>query len=339
MEIKTVSLKDYSSLNIGGEGQVVVVRTTIELVEVLMYAKTQGLRVHALGEGTNTFFGESLSDFLFVKIAIKGISLTDQGSACLLTAYAGENWDTLVKFAVSQNLWGIENLSYIPGTVGAAPVQNIGAYGAELKDVFVSLSALDLETLDVVEMNRSACHFGYRDSIFKQKKDGYIIISITIKLSKKAHPVLAYKPLDGLVGKENLSLQDVRDTVVKTRKAKLPDYREYPNVGSFFKNPIVTVAQGEALRAMYQDIPLITHPEGFKIPAAWLIEHIASMKGVRVGDVGTWPNQPLVLVNYGQASIEEILNFSGEIVKKVQEKTGIILVREVNVIGAHSGRE
>ena len=339
MEIKTVSLKDYSSLTIGGEGKLVTVTTQKELIEAVFYAKREGLSIHVLGGGTNTYFGTSLRNLLIVEMAMKGISYREEGEYVFITAHAGDVWDDLVQFTVEKKLWGIENLSYIPGTVGAAPVQNIGAYGAELKDVFVSLSALDLETLDVVEMNRSACHFGYRDSIFKQKKDAYIIISITIKLSKKAHPVLAYKPLDGLVGKENLSLQDVRDTVVKTRKAKLPDYREYPNVGSFFKNPIVTVAQGEALRAMYQDIPLITHPEGFKIPAAWLIEHIASMKGVRVGDVGTWPNQPLVLVNYGQASIEEILNFSGEIVKKVQEKTGIILVREVNVIGAHSGRE
>ena len=163
MEIRTVSLKDYSSLHVGGEGSLVEVTSTIELVEVLQYAKKEGLRVHILGEGTNTFFGETLDGILFVKINIKGVSWNEDGGDVLVTAYAGENWDDIVLLCVEKDLWGIENLSYIPGSVGAAPVQNIGAYGTELKDTLISVQALNRDTLDLVEIRNSACQFGYRD--------------------------------------------------------------------------------------------------------------------------------------------------------------------------------
>ena len=343
MHINTVTLKDHNSLHVGGVGKMIVVTSLRELTEGVMYAKREGLRIHILGGGTNTFFGETLDNLLVIKLDIRGISLEENSDSVMVTAYGGEEWDDVVRLAVEKNLWGIENLSYIPGTVGACPVQNIGAYGVELKDVFVSLAALDLTTLDVVEMTLDACHFGYRDSLFKHNKGAYAIISVTMKLSKLANPVLEYKPLDmlkgkdptspeGFVGKGNLQIQDIRDLVIATRKAKLPDYREYPNTGSFFKNPVVDGAQAESLRTQYPDIKLIDHSDGYKIPAAWLIEHVGEFKGVRVGDVGTWPNQPLVLVNYGSAKAEDILSFSEEIITKIKEKTGITLEREVNFV-------
>ena len=330
MNIKRTSLKNFSSLRIGGEGDLVIVHSTIELVEALMYAKKEALQVCVLGSGTNTYFGESLSHILFLKIEIKGISFEEQEEDVYINAQAGEVWDDLVKFACSKNLWGIENLSYIPGTVGAAPVQNIGAYGVELKDTLISLSALDTRTLNVVEISNSACQFGYRDSLFKHEVGRYIIISITLKLSKKRVPILTYKPLDLLVVEENLKLEDVRNLVVKTRQAKLPDWIAHPNAGSFFKNPVVTSTEAEGLRAKYPEIPLIPHQEGYKIPAAWLIEHIADMKGIRVGDVGTWPNQPLVIVNYGNATAKELVFFVTQITKKIKDKTNISLDQEVN---------
>lgn len=332
MEINKVSLKNFSSLRIGGEANLVVVKNTIELVEALMYVKKEGLRVHILGLGTNTFFGESLSNTLVIKIANRGISFEEKENYVTITAQAGEVWDDVVKLAVSKNLWGIENLSYIPGTVGAAPVQNIGAYGSELKDTFVSLSAVDTTTFDMVEITRDACNFGYRDSLFKQQKGRYVIVSVTMKLSKIASPRLSYKPLDTLVAKENLTPLDVRGLVVATRQAKLPDYNLYPNTGSFFKNPVVDNTQAEGLRSVYPDIPLIPHQGGYKIPAAWLIEHIAHMKGVRVGDIGTWPNQPLVLVNYGNATAEEFQVFTEEIIQKIKKVTGVTLEREVSCV-------
>jgi UDP-N-acetylmuramate dehydrogenase len=332
MEINNVSLKDYSSLKVGGMGDLVVVRSAKELVQAVMYAKQEGKIIHILGEGTNTFFGDNLSQYLFIKNEIKGISFEEQGDFVLLTLGAGEIWDSVVSFSVEKGLWGIENLSRIPGTVGASPIQNIGAYGVELKDVLVSLSAYDRKTSNTVEISNDACNFGYRDSLFKQEKDRYVVMTITLKLSRRAKPVLSYKPLDTLIGKEDISLADVRELVIATRKVKLPDYKEYPNVGSFFKNALVTGVEAEGLRTTYPDVPLIPHLEGYKIPTAWLIEHIACMKGIRVGDVGTWPNQPLVIVNYGHVKAGEIIDFSENIIQKIKEKTGIIIEREVNFV-------
>lgn len=331
MEIQKVSMKEYSSLRIGGEGNLVVVKSEEELVETVNYAEVGGSRIHILGSGTNTYFGEDLKNILFIKIELKGIVCNFLPPTTYhLQAYSGELWDDIVKFSVEKDLWGIENLSLIPGTVGAAPVQNIGAYGVELKDILTSVRAYDMKTGLFVELSNSECEFGYRDSLFKREKGRYIITSITLELSKDARPVLTYKPLDVLIGKENITVQEVRDSVIATRKAKLPDWKEYPNAGSFFKNPIVTSKQGIALLAQYPNIPLITHPNGYKIPAAWLIEHITHMKGVRVGDLGIWPNQPLVVVNYGNATYEDMELFSQEIIEKIKKETGIILEKEVN---------
>lgn len=332
IEPRTTSLTVYSSLRIGGEGLVVEVTKLKELTEAVMYAKKEGLHVHVIGEGTNSFFGEDLREFLFVVMKSKGIGLEDTGDVVLVTAQGGELFDDVVQFTVSQNLWGLENLSYIPGTVGASPVQNIGAYGVEFKDVLVSVSALDMKTLDVVEVTCEACDFGYRDSFFKRNGGRYCIIAVTLRLSKSPRPVLTYKPLDTLLERVHLTPGDIRELVVATRKSKLPDYREYPNTGSFFKNPVVTKEQGKTLSEQYPNMPLIEVGEGYKIPAAWLIEHIAEAKGERMGNVGTWPQQPLVIVNYGQASTQDLLTFSGAIIERIKEKTGIEIEREVNFV-------
>lgn len=328
-----VTLKGYNSLRIGGEGLLVTVHELKELTQVAMYARAHGLSLMPLGEGTNTFFGDDLSKYLFVKMALRGISLEDQGDQVLVTACAGEIFDDVIAFAVDQGLWGIENLSYIPGTVGAAPVQNIGAYGVELKDTFVSLTALDTVTLNVVSMTQEACNFSYRDSLFKHEKGKYIIISVSMLLSKIPHPVLTYKPLDTFLNDESLTLARVRACVIETRTNKLPDYRTYPNAGSFFKNPIITLQEGERLKAKYDALTLIETKDGYKVPAAWLIEHIAEMKGVQVGNIGAWPKQPLVLVNYAEGSKDELLAFAETIVQKVFQETGITLEKEVNCIG------
>lgn len=310
----------------------VVVRTIADFTEALMYAQAEGLRVHILGAGTNTFFGADLKNIVIIKNEIKGISFEQQANSYILTAGAGETWDDVVMFSVKKKLWGIENLSYIPGTVGAAPVQNIGAYGVQLQDVFVKLSAIDMETLDMVEISLEACAFGYRDSLFKLQKGKYCIISVTMRLSTNVTPTLTYAPLDTLIGKEAITPEDVRELVITTRKSKLPDWKEYPNAGSFFKNPVVGRAEAEGLRALYPEIPLIEIEDGYKIPAAWLIEHVVAMKGVRTGNIGTWPTQPLVIVNYGEASTQEILDFTGGIITKIKEATGMELEREVNFV-------
>lgn len=332
MEIHTVSMKNYSALRIGGEAELCYVHSIRDSISALSYAKQSEKQIIPLGEGTNSYFGNSLSKYLFIKNEIHGISLNENADEVLLTIGAGEKWDDIVQFVVSKEYWGIENLSLIPGTVGAAPVQNIGAYGVELKDVFVSLSAYDTKNSNVVEITKEACDFGYRDSLFKKEKNRYIILDITIKLSKISKSVLTYKPLDVLLGKEGLTVSEVRELVIATRKAKLPDYREFPNTGSFFKNPIVTKKEGEKLRESYPVVPLLVFGDAYKIPAAWLIEHVAEMKGVRNGDVGTWPNQPLVLVNYGEATCSQVEAFVSGIVEKIYSKTGVTIEKEVNFV-------
>ena len=333
MEITSVSLKDYSSLRIGGEGRVCFVTTPEGIREAYLYAKENNLIAHILGDGTNTYFGADLSRFLFVKMNIKGVEFKDEGDTVLVTARGGEVWDEVVQKSAEQNLWGIENLSLIPGTVGAAPVQNIGAYGVELKDVFVALEAFDTETLQMVVMEGDVCEFGYRDSVFKRNPRRYIITQVTLRLQKSPHPVLTYKPLDSLTGVEDLTPAMVRDTVIKTRKAKLPDWKEVANNGSFFKNPIVTASAARELEVKFPGIVLHATDEGYKVPAAWLIDNIAQMKGERVGDVGTWPNQPLVIINHGGATADDIDAFALTIRTKVEQATGIVLEQEVNRVG------
>lgn len=301
-----------------------------ELRGAVMHAKAEGLRVHLLGGGTNTYFGEDLSAYLFIALNFKGI-LFDRVTG-EVTASASENWDTLVLDCVKKALWGIENLSLIPGTVGAAPIQNIGAYGVEFKDVCTSVTVFYMETLEEKEFDNATCQFGYRDSVFKHEIGRYIVTKVRLQLSKDGIPTLTYKPLDSLVGKE-VSLQEIRDMVVASRQTKLPDWGKYPNDGSFFKNPTVTQEVFEEVKKQYPEIPVIPVANEYKIPTAWLIEHVAEMKGVQRGDVGTWPNQPLVIVNYGAATAHDVDSLAGDIQTMVYQKTGIHLEQEVNKVG------
>lgn len=311
----------------------VTVTSIAEVKEALMYAKTEGFHPHLLGGGTNTYFGEKLSQFLFIQPVLKGREYIEEGNEVLLTIFASETWDEVVAEAVSKGLWGIENLSYIPGTVGAAPVQNIGAYGVELAEVLESVSVIDTENMEEKAFTKEMCTFGYRDSIFKYKQGKYIITKVALRLFKDPHPVLRYKPLDALILGGALTPQNVRDVVIHTRKAKLPDWIEHPNAGSFFKNPVVDIGTSQMLSVQYPEMPFIQVAEGYKIPAAWLIEHIAEMKGTKVGDVGTWPLQPLVIVNYGDALADDIDAMAHEIKERVYTKTGLILEQEVNRVG------
>ncbi len=330
--IQKVLMKNYSSLRIGGEGEMIVVVSEEKLREVYDYAEIHNLRVVILGEGTNSFFKDKLDGILFLKMEIKGIDVKEYEDYITLQVGGGEIFDNVVDFAVTHGWWGIENLSYIPGTVGASPVQNIGAYGAELKDSLIIVRAYDTLAHDFVTLSNDDCRFGYRYSLFKEEKGRYCITSVTLKLSKTPQPILTYKPLDTFIGKDNHSIQEIRNLVIKTRQEKLPDYHNYPNTGSFFKNPVITKEKGEELLQKYEDVPLHEIDGGYKISAAWLIEHIAEMKGVQIGEVGTWPKQPLVVVNYGNASYEDLMLFTGMITQKVQEKTGIYLEREVNFV-------
>lgn len=270
-------------------------------------------------------------------MAIRGkevVKETDQ--QVWLKIGAGENWHQVVRFAVDRGWGGIENLSLIPGTAGAAPIQNIGAYGVELRDVFEELTAVQLDTGDVRKFDRASCEFGYRDSIFKGELKGrYAVTSITLRLSKEPELQTSYGAIRERLEKREIdqpTIRDVSDIVIDIRNSKLPDPAKLGNAGSFFKNPVIEAGQYEQLVQSYPEMPGYTM-EGnrVKVPAGWLIE-ACGWKGKVIGHTGTYRQQALVIVNHGGATAEEILNLARAIRQSVREKFGIALVPEVNII-------
>jgi UDP-N-acetylmuramate dehydrogenase len=287
-----------------------------------------------IGEGSNLLFTEDFQG-LVLNPCMTGVELLeDDGSRLVVKVGAAENWDSWVQHATEKGWYGLENLSLIPGSVGSAPVQNIGAYGTELKDHFAWLDAWDLEQKKLVRMNGKDCRFGYRDSIFKSGQKGrYIITHVAFSLSRTPHLNLGYGNLETAFARAGGSTPlDLRNVVIKVRNQKLPDPSKTGNAGSFFKNPLVDRTIFKCIRVEHQDVPHYPDTDNqVKIPAAWLIEK-SGWKGKRTGNVGTWPTQPLVIVNYGGATGSEILEFSEQIREDVDRKFGVYLEREVNVV-------
>lgn len=289
-----------------------------------------------LGEGSNILF---LDDYegLVMKIDTKGIALIDEKiDSVLLKAEAGENWNELVNYCVDRGYGGIENLAMIPGSAGAAPIQNIGAYGAELKDVIVAVEVLDADSSKALTINREECRFGYRTSVFKEVHRGrWIILSIVLRLLKNAKTNIGYNSLRAeleMSGIKEPGIQQVRDAVCRIRRSKLPDPAEIGNAGSFFKNPSVDEKTFHELISRFPGIITYQQADGsFKLAAGWLIEQ-CGWKGKRIGDAGVHAKQALVLVNYGNATGREIFNLSVQIQRSVFEKFGLELEKEVNVI-------
>lgn len=308
--------------------------TAEELSEVLESYNYAELPLLIMGEGSNTLF---TSDFegLIVRPGMKGIELLEEDeSEVVVKVGAGESWDSWVEYATTKGWFGLENLSLIPGSVGSAPVQNIGAYGVELKDRFVFLEAWDLIGKKAVKIEHEACRFEYRCSIFKGEARGrYVITSVSFRLSKVPVMKLDYGKIEETYKKAGGSTpMDLRHMLIDIRNQKLPDPEEIGNAGSFFKNPIVDRTIFKCIRVDYKDIP--SYPVSnncVKIPAAWLIEK-SGWKGKRIGQVGTWPTQALVIVNHGGATGKEILGFSQQIIDEVEHNFSITLEREVNVV-------
>ena len=288
-----------------------------------------------LGGGSNVLFVQD-PDCLVLKIDLKGIRHIEKESGEVwVSAAGGEKWNDVVNYAVDLGFSGIENMALIPGTAGAAPVQNIGAYGTELMDVFVECRAFDTVTGQFVVLDNASCGFAYRDSIFKNSdKNKYIITQITLSLQKGGHPNLSYQALSTALKERGIStptLREVADVVAGIRTFKLPDPSEVGNAGSFFKNPVIRKETYETLLLKYPTLPgYHQENERVKIPAGWLIEQ-AGWKGHRDGDCGTWKHQALVLVNHGKATGEQLLAYSERIILDVLEKFGIKLEREVNI--------
>ncbi len=329
------SLKNYNTFGIDCKARYFVsVETIDELKKVLTQKPSKDHFI--LGSGSNMLLTDNLDAFV-LHINLKGKEiLKETDTEVFVKAMAGENWHEFVQYCISKDFGGLENLSLIPGNVGTAPIQNIGAYGEELKDTFENCNSLEIETLEEKEFSKDECAFEYRNSIFKNEAKGkYIITSVTFKLTKKNHKTsISYGDIQKNLVKKNIdnpSLKDISEAVIAIRQSKLPDPKVLGNSGSFFKNPVVDAETFQEFRRNFPEAPFYeVSPTTFKIPAGWLIEK-AGFKGKRFGDAGVHKNQALVLVNYGNATGQEIWQLAMDIQKKVKEMTGVFIEPEVNV--------
>ena len=329
------SLKEYNTFGIDALAKYFsAFQTAEQLKEIIENKKAESKMI--LGGGSNILFTKNY-DGLVLKNEIDGINIVDEDDQFVfITAGAGVKWHSFVMYCVNQNLGGVENLSLIPGNVGASPMQNIGAYGAEIKDVFYELKALHLNEKSIHKFSSAECEFGYRESVFKKKyKDEFAILNVTFRLRKNPGFNISYGAIETELKKmhvETLSVKAISDAVIQIRLSKLPDPSVIGNAGSFFKNPVITKEQMEKIQQHHLNLPFYkADEENFKIPAGWLIEQ-CGWKGFRKGDAGCYEKQALVLVNYGNATGKEIYSLSEEIKLSVNEKFQIELEREVNIL-------
>lgn len=333
---KNVSLKPFNTFGIeASASHFCSVKDVDDLLEALTYGKENSLAHFVLGGGSNILLTKNL-DALTLKIDLKGIEmLGDDSESYLVKFQAGESWHESVMHCIQNGYAGIENLSLIPGNVGAAPMQNIGAYGVEIKQRFHELEALNIETLEIERFDLNACAFGYRESVFKRALKGqYIILNVTLRLLKTPEFNTSYGAIEQELERMDVqepSLQSVSQAVINIRQSKLPDPKVIGNSGSFFKNPVVSSEQHEELKKTHPNIPAYPAPNGVKLAAGWLIEQ-AGWKGKRINDHGVHDKQALVLVNHGNAKGQDVFDLSEEILQDVHEKFGVLLEREVNVI-------
>ena len=338
---ENVLLKDYATLQIGGRARYfTVVKSEVDLREALTFSKSRKLPIFVLGGGSNVLISDKGFYGLVIKNEIKGIKFIDLptqtgkiGEKVILEAGAGEIWDEVVSLSVIRNLFGLENLSGIPGTVGGAAVQNAGAYGVEIKDTLLSVEGLNASNGKKFIFENKDCQYGYRDSIFKKNKK-FIITAIHLKLSKKMALKTEYAGLKNILKEEEIiKPSDIRDAVLKIRGEKLPDWHKVGTAGSFFKNLIITKDKFRELKEKYPEIPSFPELKNkVKVPLAWVLDNICNLKGYKEGNVGLYEKQPIVLVNYGMATEKEINNFAEKIKRIVKEKIGIEIEMEVEKI-------
>ncbi|MBX2941947.1 MAG: UDP-N-acetylmuramate dehydrogenase [Cyclobacteriaceae bacterium] len=335
---ENVSLKAYNTFGINAKAKYLCHVTTVDqLVDLLHSPIFKKERHYILGGGSNVLFTKDF-DGLIIKDEIKGIeTVSETDTHIVVRVSAGENWHQFVLHAVANDWGGIENLSLIPGTVGAAPMQNIGAYGVEIKNLIERVEAIELSTGRLKTFSNEECAFGYRESVFKRElAKKYFISSVTLRLSKKDHQFnTTYGALQETLKEMNVThttIQSISDAVIHIRKSKLPDPVVIGNAGSFFKNPTIDVKQFESLQNLHSTIPGYSiDNQNIKVPAGWLIEQ-CGWKGKRINNVGVHPQQALVLVNYGNGSGAEILNLSEKIQVSVMEEFQIKLTPEVNIL-------
>lgn len=335
--LQAVSLKPYNTFGIDATANYFTeIQSENDLKEIMLCKEYQSNPLFILGGGSNILLTQNVNA-LVLKNNLKGISVVKEiENDVFVKANGGEVWHDFVMWCIERNFAGIENLSLIPGCVGASPMQNIGAYGVEIKDVFYELEAIHLKTGEKKIFSKSDCEFGYRESVFKhQFKNQFIITSVTFKLAKKAHFNIEYGAIKQELENMNvseLSIKAISQAVINIRSSKLPNPKEIGNAGSFFKNPEVNL---ETYQRLKNEFPaLVAYPldnKNYKLAAGWLIEQ-SGLKGLQIGDAGVHKLQALVLVNYGNATGKNIFDLSTHVLETVAEKFGVSLEREVNII-------
>ncbi|WP_101689688.1 UDP-N-acetylmuramate dehydrogenase [Dysgonomonas massiliensis] len=324
-------LKEYNSFRTEAFAKIFCKPTNIEELKQCLsdYPNEKKL---IIGGGNNLFFTKDF-DGLVIKPEMYGLreSSSDEDDDVYIEAMASEDWDQFVQYTVENGFSGLENLSLIPGTVGAAPIQNIGAYGAEVQDCIREVIALDVHSGEISSYTSAECGFGYRDSIFK-REGKYVVISVVFHLKQSFNYIPKYIDLNNeLEDIDEPTVQDVRDAVIRIRRRKLPDEKVLPNAGSFFKNPYIRITEADEIKKKYPDLPCYPYRDGWvKTSAAFLIDK-AGYKGKRVGDIGTYQNQALIVVNYGTTDGNKIIEFMNEVQSAVKNKFNIDLEPEVRI--------
>lgn len=330
--VETISLAEVSSFKIGGRASVIRISKKEDIKDAVAKANENGAPIFILGGGSNVLFPDSGIDAVVIKVENKGIKEDEEG---VVTAEAGEEWDSFVAWTLSHGYYGLENLSGIPGTVGGAPIQNIGAYGVEVKDLIKSVEVFDIKNSRIRVLPNAECHFGYRTSLFKTEAGKrYIVTAVTFRLSTTPKIKIDYKDLTQYFSNnQDPTPQEVRDAVIKIRGGKFPDLSTHGTAGSFFKNIICEASLADGLKDKYPDIPVFdAGGDKNKISTAYILDKICGLRDFRRGNVGLYTNQTLVVVNYGGATSLEVRNFIAEIKLIVKEKTGIDLEEEVVIL-------
>lgn len=332
-----VLLSCFSTMKVGGSARFFSQPKNVdELQTILSFAQECKLPIWILGGGSNTVFQDQGFSGVVIKPEIKGIEIIkEEEEDVYIRAYSGENWDEFVSFVVSHGFGGVENLTAIPGNIGGAIVQNIGAYGVEIKDTVYSVEIFDQKDNTVKVLDNQTLQFEYRESVFKkQEGKSYIVLSAVFKLSKHSVSNISYKDLNlYFKDKSHITIVDVRNALQEIRGKKFPDLNVYGTAGSFFKNCVIAEQKANELKSLYPDLPVFDMGKGYKkVGAAWLLDKVCGLRGFRVGNVGLFEHQSLVVVNFGNAHAIDIKNFIEEIKKIFFAKVGIKLEEEVIVL-------
>lgn len=332
-------MASHTTFRIGGPARYFCeVSSKEELTDALLFAEKQAMPLFILGGGSNILMSDGGFPGLVIKMRLHGKEYADDGSFVRVIVGAGEPWDAFVADAAAKGLYGIENLSAIPGTVGASPIQNIGAYGQEVKDTIDWVEVFDTRTKETRCLSNAECAFAYRQSIFKNKENKhFIVLRVAFRLSRDACPDTRYPGISEYLSMKGIAAPDamrMREAVIAIRKQKLPDIRETGTAGSFFKNPLLPKEHSHIFKNLFPDAPLYPHTEMHdKISAAWLIKNIGGEKSFRRGDAAVYLRQPLVLVNHHRAMAQDVFNLAHDIRSHIQKEIGITLEFEVETVG------